>query len=196
MFGAEKTAAVKKSYCDVGIRNVPYGVRSHTHLIYIKLTLPSSKLSVAGCIVSNEVVATTNKSVDVPVTGKKQRKQIFRTKMLLWEVGKDFPKTHSPSISVPVINFHLDCPVRKKAPCQGMALKRQRAKCNIQLNKSNVVITIIFGGKVRSTGVEASWEGAASQEELVHFPVSACTTDFNQFMWSAAPMLPVDCRCK
>lgn len=45
---------------------------------------------------------------------------------------------------------------------------------------------------MRSTGVEASWEGAASQEELVSFPVSACAADFNQFMQSAAPMLPVD----
>lgn len=74
-----------------------------------------------------------------------------------------------------------------------MALQRQPAKYNVQ---SNVVITNIFGEKLRRMGVEASWEGAVSQEELVHFPVSACTTDFNQFMWSAAPILPVDCRCK
>lgn len=57
-------------------------LRSHAHLIHIKLALPSSKLSVAGCIVSNEVVAKTSKSGEAPVTGKKRREQMFGTKML------------------------------------------------------------------------------------------------------------------
>lgn len=84
LFDAGGTAVVKHSYCGVGKRAIAYGIRSHTHLINIKLTLPSSQLSVAGRIVSNKVMAKTNEGGEMPVTGKKRQKRMFRTWTLLW----------------------------------------------------------------------------------------------------------------